>query len=369
MDVRTLLPSLLLLLLVTLPIWGQVHHSDSPADDASQLLLTGTVRDEAGNPPAQPTELSIECNGESHLQGYADAAGNFSLPLSRMSPFNFSAAATTMPSESGPAAPEGGLQLCSLQVEAAGYAVQRISLSSVAGESGPVNVGRIVIRPIESPESFTINAADANIPKQARKDFEGGRKAEKKGLWTAAAEKFERAVSLYPRFALAWVELGKVQAQQSDFVSAQTSFNRALQVNTKLVEAYLELAQLAAQQRNWQGLADNTDHLLTMNSAAIPQMWFLNAVANFNLRHFDRAETGALRARQLDTQHRVPRAEYLLGLILAVKHDYRGAAEHVRSYLQISPDAPEKIEAQEQLAKFDRLAAAPAISASTAAGK
>ena len=60
---------------------------------------------------------------------------------------------------------------------------------------------------------------------------------------------------------------------------------------------------------------------------------------------------------RLDGQHRFPKMEYLLGLIKAVKHDYRAAAEHIGNYLRLSPNASDAPAIQKQLADFQKLAA------------
>ena len=77
-----------------------------------------------------------------------------------------------------------------------------------------------------------------------------------------------------------------------------------------------------------------------MNPIEFPEVWFYNAVANFNLKRFDAAETSVLRAIALDSGHNVlPRAEHLLGFVLAQKRQYDQAVVHLRNYVRISPMA------------------------------
>lgn len=362
-DRRFSLP-LVLALFAVLPTFGQLVQNypyNQPHDQNLQIFLMGTVLAEDGTQLPVSAALSIACNGGSQLRGYTDPTGGFNLAFS--SSTGNSSGIMAMPSDTSFAPDISTLQLCSLKVDAPGYRVQNVSLAGLVGESGPVSLGRITLHRLQAADGFTVSASDLSAPKQAQKNYNKGIQAARKGLWAAAREKFETAVKLYPRYAMAWLELGKVQAQESNFVDAQNSFHEALQANGKLGEAYLQLAQLAARQERWQDLADTTDNLLAMNPAGIARVWFLNAVANFNLHHFDRAETSVLRSLNFDSQHRIPRAEYLLGLILAVKHEYKAAAQHIQNYLSASHSSPQTAEAERQLAEINKLAEPAAASA------
>jgi hypothetical protein len=57
------------------------------------------------------------------------------------------------------------------------------------------------------------------------------------------------------------------------------------------------------------------------------------------------------------TQHQIPKLEYLLGLVLAQKHDYAGALEHIRNYLRLSPHSADVGTAQKQAEDLERLSA------------
>ena len=192
---------------------------------------------------------------------------------------------------------------------------------------------------------------------KAKKEYEKGRGYAKKEKWDAAQERFQKAVEAYPKYAVAWFELGRVQVQKSDLSAARQSFHQALTADSKFISPYQELANLAAREKQWQELLETTDQLLRLNPVNFPQYWMLNAAANYNLRHFDAAEKSVLQGLRLDAQHHVPKLEYLLGAVLAQRHDYRGAAEHMRNYLKLSPNAPDAGAAQAQVESFEKLSA------------
>ena len=82
-------------------------------------------------------------------------------------------------------------------------------------------------------------------------------------------------------------------------------------------------------------------HAVAMNPLEFPELYFVYAAANYNLKHLDVAETNARRATDLDNAHEIPRAELLLAIVLIARGDRAGALQHFRKYLEIVPKAPD----------------------------
>jgi regulator of sirC expression with transglutaminase-like and TPR domain len=80
-------------------------------------------------------------------------------------------------------------------------------------------------------------------------------------------------------------------------------------------------------------------------------------VAQFNLRNMEEAEKSAREALKLDPQHRIPKLEHLLGVILANKADYAGAAAHMKNYIERAPDAADIDTVRKQLVEIEKLLA------------
>ena len=51
---------------------------------------------------------------------------------------------------------------------------------------------------------------------------------------------------------------------------------------------------------------------------------------------------------------RIPRISYILGLIQAQKENYAGAVEHIKSYINLSPQAGDLDTARKQLTEIER---------------
>ena len=164
-------------------------------------------------------------------------------------------------------------------------------------------------------------------------------------------------MQLYPQYAVAWFELGRVQVQKNNAMGAHQSFDKALAADPKYVSPYLALAQLGASEKRWAGVIEITDKLLRLNSMDFPDAWLLNAVGNYLGQNFEVAEKSARQGIKVDEAHRAPKLEYLLGMLLLRKQDYAGASQHMQQYLSLAKQPAELDEARKQLAEIARLSA------------
>jgi tetratricopeptide (TPR) repeat protein len=162
-------------------------------------------------------------------------------------------------------------------------------------------------------------------------------------------------VSAYPQFAAAWYELGLIHEKGNDLAEARKYYAQSIAADAKLVTPYQHLALLAVRERKWKEAADTSSRVIKLDPVDFPDAFFYNALANYNLQRFDAAETSARQAQKLDTAHRWPKADRVLGAILYEKKDYTGAAEQLRNYLTFAPDATDTDQVKAQLAELEKL--------------
>jgi tetratricopeptide (TPR) repeat protein len=153
---------------------------------------------------------------------------------------------------------------------------------------------------------------------------------------------------------VAWFELGRVQAQKNDLEGAKKSFHQSIAADGTYISPYEQLAQISLQTKQWKDLADNTDQLLRLNPVSFPQYWLYNSIANFYLQDFDKAQKSAESGLNIDPKHQLPKLEYILGIVLAQKHDYPNALVHVRNYIRMVPNAPDIQIAQQQASELEK---------------
>ena len=177
----------------------------------------------------------------------------------------------------------------------------------------------------------------------------------KKKKYSEAETQLQKAVDTYPKYAVAWYELGRALQFQKKTDPARTAFEQAVGADSKFIGPHLGLLQLAVDQRDWSLIASQSDTVLRLNPFNYPQVWFLSGVANYNLKKLDAAEKSAREALKLDGDHRNPRIMSLLGVILSDKGDYPGAIEQMKGYLSFAPNAPDGDNIRRQVAELERL--------------
>jgi len=333
------------------PAATRITASSYDKNSPRSVFLTGRVMVEEGMALPRPAAIQSSCNGRVHTQGYTDSKGYFT--------FEMTEGRNSFGSEgSDNSSLAANLPACELQADLPGFISEKVDLAGTSDSAGLIRTSTIVIHPLTREPGNTVSAADAAAPASARKDFQKGCEEAKKGKWDAAQERFEKAVHAYPKFAKAWVYLGQVQVQQGQLDAARESFQEALGADPKSVEPYTALADLALREKHWQELADATDHILQLDPSGGPQYWYLNSAANYELKKVDRAEKSVLQGLRVDVRQAIPKMQYLLAAILTLKHDYRGAADHIRSYLRLAPHAPDAAVAQQQLQQLEKLSGA-----------
>jgi len=251
--------------------------------------------------------------------------------------------------------PDMRLMACDLRAKLAGYRSQTIPLADRRPMDNP-DVGTILLHRLIGPEGGgTISANLLGVPKDARKAYERGQEAAKKQKLPEAVKEYNKAVELYPQFAMAWCELGILQASHGADEDAHKSFEQAVKADPKYITPYLQLSLLEMSAHNWQALADVSAEALKLDSFSYPMEHFFNAIANFNIGNLGAAELEARQTEKLDTRHEFPKASELLGVILAQRHDYLGAADELRNYLKLAPNSPEAAEVRVQLEQVEKL--------------
>jgi TolA-binding protein len=329
-----------------------------PLDNRGPSFLTGKVVVDDGTPLTDPALIQSVCQGNIRSEGYTDSKGQFSLDLNGQHEAFGSAQETYSPSAAmgnRAGSPRRNLRDCDLQAVLPGFTSKTVELASKMNEFGTAEVGTIVLHRMAKVEGFTISATSAMAPDKAKKDYQKGREDAAKQKWDAAKEKFSKAVEIYPKYAVAWYELGRVQLHQNDAASAKASFQHAIQADSKFISPYEELAELALKEKQWNDLAGATDELVKLNPVSFPQYWYYNSVANYFLQNFDNAEKSASQALTTDVQHRIPKIEYMLGMILVQKKDYQGALTHLRNYVRSSPNATDLEFTQKQIAALEKI--------------
>lgn len=352
-------------------------RSDGPVTGSlnGNIYLTGNVMLDDGTPPPDPVTIERVCGGAPRAQAYTDKKGRFSFQIGQTAGVMQDASeesaglpganrpATSIVSGIGPQqqqqpnAPDMQLANCDLRAVLAGFRSDSVTLGGRRLLDDP-NVGTIVLHRLANVEGSAVSMTSLQAPKEARRAYDRALQDLRRNKLPEAGKELRKAVDIYPNYAAAWYELGRIQEQNQDIEQARKSFANAMAADAKFISPYLKLAELEAKAENWAELAGTTSRLLKLDAVDYPMAYFYNATANLNLSQINEAERSARAGEKLDTPHRYPRLEQVLAMILARKKDYAGAAAHLRSYLLLAPDAEDAARMKKELAELERLSGA-----------
>ena len=327
------------------------------------IYLSGKIMMDDGTPPPQSVLIERVCNGIAKPEGYTDSKGRFSFQLGQNNAVFADASTSGAPDPFGggggfPGRTQGiserELAGCEIRANLPGFRSDIVNLVGRRALDNP-DLGTIILHRLAKVDGFTFSATSALAPKDARKAFEKGAEQLKKQKFADAERELTKATTLYPKYAAAWHELGVAYHQQKKLEDARRAYEESIKADSKFVSPYERLALLAAGDKKWDEVAQHTAQLIRLNPYYSPQVYFYSAVANYNLQKMDLAEEHAREAAKMDEKHRNPRINHLLGVILAQRKDYKGAAENMRIYLKANPDAPDAAMVRNQLAEVEKM--------------
>jgi tetratricopeptide (TPR) repeat protein len=344
--------------------------------DLGRIILNGMVVTEDGGPPPERVAIERVCGTRVTKDGYTDAKGFFSLQLGQ-TPFALQdaseggafsgsgagvAGANTLSSNSSCGdqinRPRSfSLVGCELRGVLHGYRSSTLLIHNIDTVQ-MTNVGTIVLMRAEKTSGSTVSATSLRAPKDAKKAYEKSKQASQKNKIDEAQAELQRAVQIYPQYALAWNDLGWLYTKTNHLEKARNAFAQSRSADDRFVPPYMGLASLALRESKWPEAAEMSAKAMELDAVEFPAAFYYNAVANFQLGQLDHAEQTARQAERMNAQRAIPQIDLLLGMILAQKHDYSGAAEELKQYLKAEPTAPNADRVRQELAELEKLAQA-----------
>ena len=340
---------------------------------ARPIYISGKVVLDDGTQATPNITVERICSGIARTVAYTDTKGAFSFQwgqnatvMSEASDSGFGVKNSAPSGGYGNAQSAGGASAlasdpyanafnnCELRASLGGYRSDMVNLFTRSAMENS-DIGMIVLHRIAGVEGSSISTSSLLAPKDAKKSYDRGLQSLLKNKPDEAAKDFEKAVAVYPKYADAWMNLGKIRLQQNNNDQARVAMLRAIDADPKLVPPYLELGVLSAQQQNWVESSRYLDQAMKLDPVDYPQAWYTCAVANYNLQKYDEAEQRVRQAVKLDPNHVNPRAQYLLGLVLKEKRDYAGAAAELAAYVKFAPHAPDLLQAQDELHQIEKV--------------
>src|SRR5271156_3499956 len=301
--------------------------------------LLGKVTVSGGDLPWDPIPVTVTCSGKTAYIIGTDPKGHFVIAPAKGATTD----ATTDASNATPADTNAKPKLaaftgCTVEASLPGFNSTTLTIANRNLQDNP-DLGTLTLKPEEGTAGTAVSSTTASAHKDARKAFDKARTEWLDKKPDRAQKDLEKAVQLDAQFAEAWYQLGKIQ-QAASSPDATNSFSKATVADPKFSPPYEQLANISTKASKWQEAADSTDHALELNPRGTPQLWYFNALANYKLSKLDIAQTAATKALAMDPLHTLPNSEQLLAVILAEKHDYAAALDHLRNLLPYPPPGP-----------------------------
>jgi cytochrome c-type biogenesis protein CcmH/NrfG len=346
-------------LLVTGSANGQRKGGGSSGPGAGRIQVpvqkSGKVTMEDGTPPPESLVVEAMCGGAPMPIARTDQKGGFIVGRGRGADVDArmqQGTVATAGSVGNCSSSDLGSCLagCSLRARLPGYESSQLRVS----DNEQFDLGTIVLKRLSGVEGTEFSATTGQAPKNAQKAYEKGRQALEKKKPDEAKAQLEKAVEAYPQFAAAWYELGRLYQTSGDIDKARDAYDHSIKADPKFVKPYLGIAGVYHKQQKYQEAADATATLIKLDPGGYPAAYVSNAIANMRLNKAEAVEASARQAVKLDTAHAFPEAEYILGVALDAKGDSKGAAEHMRVYLQYAPPSPALESVKQRLAEIEK---------------
>ncbi len=334
------------------------------------IFLFGSVIFDDGSKASSDIRIERVCNGNPRLEGHTDSKGKFSLQLGQdmavdpdateeqggnFGGANGSRSSLSQGSGLGSNA-ANALWNCDLRAVYPGYRSDLVSLATRKTLDDP-DLGTIVLHRLGNVHGSTISVTSALAPKHAQKEYLKGSELAKRGRLEEAEKHLLKATEAYPKYAIAWDELGQVHQAEGKTADARKDYQAAISADGKYVSPYDALALLSAREGKWEDAAKYSKQVIQLNPVEFPSSYFYNALASYNLKEFDDAEKSTRELLKLDTGHKYPQAESLLAQLLMQKGNYSEAGTHLRAYLTLVPNAKNADELRQQLQKLEQASA------------
>jgi tetratricopeptide (TPR) repeat protein len=313
------------------------------------IYVTGRVAVDDGLALPHKAKLELVCPPNAQAEGTTDSKGGFSVELGTNRFLAATDAGMSSPGAgtgfSGPFNTDNNrtqvdgmsiiaLEGCFLRASLPGYLSDSYEMNRIRVGDVTTNVGTLFLHPIAKTVQTSVSATSLSAPKDVQKSLEKARDYVQQRQFAMAESELNNAVSIYPKYAEAWQELGGVLQAEKKNADARQAYLKAAASDSSFAQPYLSLALLAAQEKRWQEALAAAAALVKLNPKAYPQAYYYSAVAYYNLSNPDKALENARQAVELDTRHATPLAEELLGVLYYERGDYKAAAEQYRNCIE-----------------------------------
>src|SRR6266849_2461337 len=185
--------------------------------------------------------------------------------------------------------------------------------------------------------SVSVGEFGADVPKNARKEFQLASKAAQDNRSDEAIQHLRNAINMYPNFVMARSDLGAQLLAQGKLEEASEELRAAIRIDDKAFNPKLNLGIVLVQQHEFTEAAETLNRALALNSKS-PAARLYCGMAQMGLGNLDEAEKQFKAAYTLGGSS-YSLALFHLGQLYMNKGERQQALRAFESYLHDSPTA------------------------------
>lgn len=309
---------------LSLPLWAQLPTGGAPSSIDKNMEITVKVRyDNDRNSPANLSVQLVQALGGTVDMRSTDGTGTAT--FTNIAPAKYK-----------------------LVVSGVGIDKVESPVFDLTG-GGPHDTEYVTVHNNAGPAASTpggnVNAAELQIPDKAKKEYDRGNKSAEDKDWAAAQEHFQKALELYPKYALAENGLALTYASMGQGQKAVETFRAAILLDEHLPTANKYLGQFYYDNHEYK----EAEPYLKRAAEADPDAQMLTALANCELRNgeLDQALANAQKVYTLKDHKKYAVAHLIAAEVYTNRKLTKETAAEYQEYLKEDPKSPiaEKVRA------------------------
>ena len=203
----------------------------------------------------------------------------------------------------------------------------------------------------------TLSKEDTAKNEAAKKQFEDGVAASRGGKYDEAIAKFTEALTLAPKCADCYYNIGFAQAQKKQYKEAEDAYKKAIELNVNYVVAYNGLANVYNAQRRFDEATAAGAEAANRSSAGAAGGGNVDAVFNqgvifWNAGKIPEAKKQFEEAVKINSDH--ADSHYWLGMATLNEGKMPEAVTEFETYIKLAPDGEYAAQAKGILAQIKK---------------
>lgn len=222
-----------------------------------------------------------------------------------------------------------------------------VEIDTDASPSPPIN-GTAVIGGQQNrlPNGAFVSVSDLSVPERVRKEFQKAGQSFARQNWTQARDRLNKAISLYPSYAGAYNDLAVAYSHLGDIDQERRALEKAIALDDRYALAQLNLGRMDLEQRK----LPEAEAVLGRAAALAPEdpkAFILLAYCQLLQKHFDNVIATSNEAHKLSGPHAF--VHRVAARAFEGKRQFDRAATELNIFLQEEPAGPAAEAARREL--------------------